>query len=257
MFVSDVKQDMNYTHLVLNLLKNKHYPVLWDHVILDIYYKKLKPKCAGKQYISCCPEVVFEQENEATKIVYLTHHDKYIYVHKENPKDIELKNLAVQCIKVKINKGYINKILKTDCKSFEEEIYKFLTELNFNVPKVREVLNLSFVDSTRFVPDSIQMWISRYHSKPIQNQCLSRDYFGPSNDLIDSRMIFGKLSTCTSNDKILSLRNSRAMENDEENEELIPLLMRQYERYTYHYLTEYQTYIPLAYNPLENPIISL
>lgn len=248
---------MNYTQLVLNLLKNKHYPVLLDHVVLDIYYKKIKPKCAGKHFISCSPEVIFEQENEPMKIVYLTNQGKYIYVHKESAKDIELKNLPVQCLKVKINKGFINKILKTDYTSFEEEIYKLITELNFNVPKVREILNLSFVDSTRFIPESIQMWISRYNSKPIQNQCLNKDYFGPANDLIDARIIFGKLSPCMSKDIILSLRNSKAMENDEENETLIPLSMRQYERYTYHYLTEYQTYIPLAFNPLENPIISM
>lgn len=248
---------MNYTTLVLNLLKSKHYPILLDHVIMDIYYKEIKPKCAGKQYSLGCPEVIFEQENEASKIVYMTNHDTHIYIHKEDFTNVDLNKLNVKCLKIKLNKGFINKILHTDYNTFEEEIYSFITCLNFDITKIHEILGLSFVDSTRFIPDSIQMWIYRYNSRSIQNQCLSAEYFGPSCDLIDARIILGKLSPCKSNHKILSLRNSRAMESDEENEQIIPEYMKAYERYIFHYVTDYQTYIPLAYNPLENPIINM
>lgn len=248
---------MDYKSVVLSLLKRKQYPVLLDYVIIDIYYKTLKPKCPGKQYFSpCnCPEVIFERENEANKIVYMTTQGNYFLIYKEDIKNIDLKNLELQCKKIKINKGFINKILKTEYTSFEEELYKFITELNFNVPKVREILNLTFIDSTRFVPDCIRIWTNKYNVMPIVGSCLSRDYFGPSNDLIDSRMVLGKLSSCISTDTIISLRNELAMKNDEDNEEKIPNILQKYERFTLHYVTEYETYIPLAYNPLENPII--
>lgn len=248
---------MNYSTLVLNLLKLKKYPVLLDYVILDIYYKTLSPKKLGKQYSVNCniPEIIYEKENEATKITYMTTEGNYFYIYKEDIKDLNIKNLPQKCLKIKLNRGFINKILKTSFETFEEEIYTLLSELNFNIPKIREILNLSFIESSCFIPECIQMWVFKYNMSPITGQGLCKDYFGPSNDLIDSRMIMGKLATCTSKDKILSLRNSEALKNDEENENLIPIYLLKYERYTYHYITEFQTYIPLAYNPLENPII--
>lgn len=248
---------MEYKTLVLQHLKRKQYPILLNHVIMDVYYKMLKPKCPGKQYFSpCnCAEVIFEKENEANKIVYMTSQGKYFFIHKEDFKDVDFQNLQVQCKKIKINKGFINKILNTEFKTFEEEIYKFITHLNFNIPKVREILNITFIDSTRFIPHCIQMWVSNYNSVPILGQCLSREYFGPSNDLIDSRMVLGHMSSCTSKDLILSCRNATAMKQDDENELNIPGFLLTCERYVLHYLTEYTTYIPLAYNPLENPII--
>lgn len=246
---------MDYQTLVFELLKNKYYPVLEDCVIIDIYHKFLKPISTGKQYASSMnPEVLFERENEATKIVYLTHQHPFIYLHKEEVNTIDLKNLPIDCIRVKINKGFINKVLRTNYKYFEEEIYKFITELNFNIPNIRDILNLSFVDSTRFIPTSIQMWISRYKTMRITDVCINKDNFGPKTELIDTRMILGKLSKCTSNSKILSMRDPTPLENEEDEEE-IPFHIINTEKYTFHYIPEYNTIIPLAFNPLENPII--
>lgn len=245
---------LEYSKLIFDLLKTKQYPVIKNYVVLDIFYKIIKPKNPGKRFFSRCPEVLFEQENDPSKIIYLCDEGKYIIVHKEDPKDIDLKSLPVECLRIKIYQGYINKILQTNFKFFEEEIYTLLTHLNYDIPKIREILNLSYTQSTRFIPDHIRLWVSNAIAMPMDCGCSKMIYFGVVHETIDTRMIRGKLSACTANTKILSCNNDQGIKDDNLIQELSRNLL-DYDLYNIHYIPEHQAYIPLAYNPLENPII--
>ncbi|GFR28731.1 uncharacterized protein TNCT_116911 [Trichonephila clavata] len=101
-----------------------------------------------------------------------------------------------------------------ECKSFEEEIYNFLTFLNFDISKIREILNLSFVESTRFIPVSITTWVSEYKSEELGPICPENTNFGPSYDILNCRWIMGKLSECVSKSTIISCNNAQAIKDE-------------------------------------------
>lgn len=128
--------------------------------------------------------------------------------------------------------------------SFEEEIYHFLTLLNNDVPRV--MMNLNFFASTRFLLQRIKLWVFRYSEHSIAIHPVSEAEqvrFGPPacHEIIPIRVFSGRLAECRSRSTLLSLNN---------NFDFLNLT------YLHHFTEKWKILIPLAFNPLENPIIT-
>lgn len=223
---------MHYKTLVLHLLNQQRYPVLSNYVILDIYYKSIDPQVTEStvqmydRYESD-PRVVYEKENDPFQLVYLSgERGRYYFVHKIKQLDTSL--YETRCTKIKLSRHFINERLKLHCTTFEEEINRFLSYLNTDISKIREFLNLTFIESTRFLPQYIQMWVVEYKVRVIPKAaCVFGDDVDPKWRLFKNR-----LSTGVSKDCLISTSQP-----------------------TLYYSTIWKTKIPLAYNPLENPLV--
>jgi hypothetical protein len=133
-------------------------------------------------------------------------------------------------------------------------VYRFVTHLNFDVPKIRELIDLDFATSTRFLPQFIRTWVYRYETRPVVHAvagCEAKLHFGPTRrdaGVLDARIARGRLSQCTSTRRILSLNDDIAAST----------LLSDWNGdcpYTAHYVERWNALVPLAYNPLENPIV--
>lgn len=240
---------MDYAALVLQLLEEAKYPVLEGYVLMDIYYKMIPtnhPSTLLKRYdrLFDNPEDVYVRDMEPFSLTYLVPNDpRYFYMHRVDTLDTNV--FPMQCITVKLNRFFIDdNILHARSSSFEEEIYLFLTLLNYDVPRIARVIDLDFMSSTRFLPQRIQLWVFKYSEQPIHPHPLTdseRLCFGPRNfEIVPIRFFSGRLSECTSQKVLLSLNNH------------YPFLDLNYFHY---YADKWQSIIPLAFNPLENPII--
>lgn len=247
------KQDMDYGELVFSFLKERKYPILEKFIILDIYYKIIPAHLRPQSIIQYNkhmedPRDAYRKEARPFTLTYLVPGDgQFFYVYHLD--QLETRGLQEHCMSLKLSRSYIdNHILNRHSLSFEEEIYYFLTLLNFNVPRIHSVLNLDFMMSTRFLPQRIQLWACHYTSAPIPFRPLSekeRAWFGPppeGQEVIPTRVLRGRLSECMSRSRILSLNN------DYEDPSF---------QYTHHYAEKWKTLISLAFNPIENPIIVL
>lgn len=243
---------MDYASLVLELLKLGKYPVLDGYVFFDIYFKMIPfnyPSASVVQYDQRLlnPEDVYIRDAEPYNLHYLTpsppHH---FYLHRIHT--LNVATFPLQCITIKLTRSFLDKtVLQKASASFEEEIYHFLTLLNCDVPRVASLLNLTFLASTRFLPQRIQLWVFKYMEKVILYRPVSvpeQACFGPPDGpgILPIRVVSGRLAPCTSRSTLLSLNNHF-----------------EYPHLTYlHYFSEtWCTLIPLAFNPLENPIIML
>lgn len=243
---------MDYASLVLKLLDRAKYPVLQGHIFLDIYYKMIPTDYlsrSSKRYDRRMvnPEDVYIRDAVPFSLNYLTPFGKdTFYMHHVDTLSIE--SIPLQCIRVKLVRSFVDtNILNRSSKSFEEEIYNFLTLLNYDVPRICSIINLNFMDSTRFLPQRIKLWAFQYSEHNIVHRPLTTEerlQFGPLDNpgVIPIRVISGRLSECTSQSILLSLNNHL-----------------KYSHFSYldHLTIKWQTIIPLAFNPLENPIITL
>lgn len=235
---------MDYCSLVLNLIKDKKYPVLKNFVILDIYFKMI-PTDLEPLYSEChnLYNPLDIQNTNPFLLSYMVKNGKNLFVNEIDKLDTKI--LPVKCISVKLARSLLDKnILQYPSATFEEEIYHFITLLNFNVPKISSFLDIDYVTSTRFLPQRVTLWPNTF-SVHVIDSCpatsLERACFGPvDNEVIPARMLRGHLSACTSNSIILSLNNNMKF----------PSL-----KYTQYYIEKWKTLIHLAFNPLENPII--
>lgn len=242
---------MDYRSLVLDLLKEKKYPKLQDHVVMDVYYKMIPMDCpsitvSGYDRRFDNPEDVYVRNSNPFTINFMVCVGNHtFYLHEVDTLDT--KPLSTYCTTIRLNQSYLDShIFRLNSDSFEEEIYKFITFLNFDVSKIASVLNMGFFASTRFLPQRINLWPFKHTTRDIGYEPLSqtrKSCFGPpsQDEVIPIRMISGRLSECKSRSTLLSLNN------DIEFPEL---------KYTQHFSTRWNTLVPLAYNPLENPIIS-
>lgn len=243
---------MDYSSIVLELLDRTKYPVLEGHVLLDIYYKMipidhLSRSCKRYDRRVINPEDVYIRDAEPFSLNYLTPLGKEtFFMHHVNALSIE--SFPLQCIRVKLVRSFVDTtILNRSSSSFEEEIYNFLTLLNYDVPRISSVINMNFIDSTRFLPQRIKLWVFKYSEHSIVQRPLAhqeRLCFGPLDNfgVVPVRVISGRLSECTSQTTLLSLNNHHDF----------PHLS-----YLDHFSDKWKTVIPLAFNPLENPIITL
>lgn len=249
---------VDYKNLVMKLLSEKKYPVLSDFVILEIYYKNFETKYLGKQHNirDSVPETIFEQINDPYDIIFLTKNGKYFNSHRENIFDINLSQFPLQCKKIKIYKNdVISDLFKREISTFEEELYLFISYLNYDIPQIKELLNLDFIECTTFIPLSLKIKVNEYIEKNIDGYFEQPDCFGPNNNDLQVRFIEGHLSNCFSKTYIISLRDHYAFENYSKSQ-MLPNFITFYNVYNIHYAVEQKSFIPLAYNPLENPIIN-
>lgn len=240
---------MDYATLVLELLEKGKFPILEGYVLMDIYFKTIPldfPSIVLKRYDRRVdnPEDVYIRDMEPFSLNYLTSSDsRYFYMHRV--PHLDAGAFPLQCITIKLTRDFIDTtILHAQSSSFEEEIYHFLTLLNFNVPRIAHVMDLDFIASTRFLPQRIKLWVFKYAEENILLYPLTeseRACFGPKGfEPIPVRNVSGRLSQCTSRSTLLSLNNHHPFLDID---------------YTHHYAEQWKTVIPLAFNPLENPII--
>lgn len=240
----------SYKELVLKCLRFNRYPVLQHFVFLDIYYKMIPEREGSSPSVwvepGRSPDWIYENENGPFRYIYLTGEGRSYCIH--TLETFRTRSYPLRCISIKLYKNSVNESFRTTCETFEEEIYHFITYLNTDVTKIRHFLNLSFSDSTRFVPQRIVMWISeRVSTQPAMKACGDfESYFGPSKSHFETRLVRGKLSPCTSKETLLSLNDDVAWK---------PEMFLPYHPYNYHYSTAWNAFVPLAFNPLENSIV--
>lgn len=242
---------MDYTSIVLELLDLGKYPVLEGYVLLDIYFKMIPI-----DYLSTSvqrydrhmvnPEDIYIRNAESSNLHYLVStHSNHFYMHRIHTFDLE--SFPLECITIKLARSFLDTtVLNMPSASFEEEIYHFLTLLNNDVPRVAPLMNLNFFASTRFLPQRIKLWVFRYSEHSIAFHPVSeaeRVRFGPPTcqEIIPIRVLSGCLAECTSRTTLLSLNNHFDFPNL---------------TYLHHFTEKWKTLIPLAFNPLENPIIT-
>lgn len=239
---------MDYRTLVLQLLRERKYLKLEEYVVVDVYYKMIPvdyPSSSVLRYDrrSDNPEDVYVRDSKPFNFNFMVCvGDFAFYLHETNALDLE--TFPTERISIKIDRSYLdNNVLHQKSDTFEEEIYNFLTLLNYDVPRVAGVLNMEFFASTRFLPQRFNLFVFKYSVRDVSYEPLSeaeRSRFGPSAEIFPARTILGRLSECKSSSVLLSLNDNVEF----------PRL-----KYTQHFSTRWKTLIPLAYNPLENPII--
>jgi hypothetical protein len=219
---------------------------------LDIHYKTIptetlsdRVQCFDLRYDD--PVDVWTRHTNAFNLSYLVDSNSHVFHHHEIDK-LDSRNLPLDCLRVKLTPSLIDALLKKKSKTFEEEIYRFLMHLNTDLPKIASLINLDFMQSTRFLPQFIRMWTYKYTTCPIEQSTVGEDVklcFGPPSEksVLPVRFLRGGLSPCTSRKTLLSLNDDIAADLSTP----VP--------YTMHYSTHFNTLIPLAYNPLENPIL--
>lgn len=242
---------MDYASIVSELLLRGKYPILDGYVFFDIYFKMI-PFDYPSTYVArydrhmMNPEDVYIRESRFSNLHYLVaalpHH---FYLHRIDTLDVD--SFPLQCITIKLTRSFLDTtVLNVPSASFEEEIYHFLTLLNCDVPRVASLLNLNFIASTRFLPQRIKLWVFKYSEQSILYRPLSIDQqacFGPPacSEVIPIRVLCGRLAECTSRSTLLSLNNHFH----------VPDMT-----YLNHLSEKWKTVIPLAFNPLENPIMT-
>lgn len=239
---------MDYRTLVLDLLNERKYPKLENYVVIDVYYKMIPmdyPSSSVSRYDRRFdnPEDVYVRDSKPFGINFMVCVGDYaFFLHETNTLNVE--SFPTKCISIKFSRSYLDeRILHQKSETFEEEIYKFLTLLNYDVPRVASMLNMEFFASTRFLPQRINLFVFKYTVRDVEYIPLNeaeQSCFGPSAEIFPARTILGRLSECKSRSVLLSLNNN---------------IQFPHLKYTQHFSTKWRTLVPLAYNPLENPII--
>lgn len=177
------------------------------------------------------------------RLSYVVGQGQSFFLHHCN-NAIDTKTFPLDCRRIKLARRVVDLTLQLQPSSstFEEELYRFFTYLNTNVYKVSALLDLTFIESTRFLPQFVSMWTPHFKPASIEKNTVSRDelqYYGPPEDSsFPIRVIRGQLPPCTSRHTVLSLNNDIEAKKP----------------YTMHLVEKMNALIPLAYNPLENPI---
>lgn len=242
----------DYQYLVYNLLNRNQQPILLDPILVEVFYKMIP-----SDYISDSVKM-FDKYTHMASDVYAQYldpwHDSYI-VGSNNLNSFSLhqcefidsKHFPIECRRIKLRRKLIDSILQKSSKSFEEELYNFITCLNFNVPQIAPLLNLTFQESTRFLPQFIKTVVIKFGIVNLDHNTIGRDkirYFGPPEEegVLPVRIVRGHLSPCTSRSNLLSLNDDIGG---------APFT------YLNHLAIRQNAIVTLAYNPLENPIITV
>lgn len=254
----------SYKSIVLECLNKKTYPVLYDHVVIIIYFKWIVPSRFVKTSIIensnyHLPEIIYEKENKPFDLLYFEQGNANMVACQLEKFDIyDVCTLHDNKKYVRLRRSDVSDHLKVPCRSFEEEIYLFIKYLNVDISKIGKLLDLNFQESTQFIPISLKMCVEKFYDNPIDTSCkLINDdkYFGftSASNQLDTREINGNISASKSKDVILSLNDDINWQNIKSN---FPAEISQLEPYTLYYSVYWEAILPLAYNPLENPIIT-
>lgn len=257
----DLLKYIDYKHLVTKLLLDKQYPIILNDIIFEIYYKEIETNEVGITYNknNNNPEIIFNQMNEPYNLIFLTDHDNYFSIHKQYFSEFNMSGFPLKCMRIRIYKNdAINKTLNLRCSTFEEEIYHFITCLNYDVPRIKSLLNFNFIRCTRFIPISLKMKVNNYRFKNLEGLYKKPPYFGPNGNNHQTRLLEGRLSNSTINTQIISLRDHYQFQKKlNDDMELFPEFIHNYHLYNIYFSMDHKSFVPLAYNPLENPIIKL
>lgn len=243
---------VEYRSLVLDLLSKHKYPILQDFVFMDIHYK-LIPEDAFSETTHAFDRRIHNplhewiQHTSPYQLSYLVENQHLFYVHKINK--LQTDTLPMDCQRIKLYRLLVDGIRNNTSASFEEELYHFITLLNFNPTLIAPLLGLDIMTCTRFVPQFLRTWVYQYDTanvSPIPIDSSLRACFGPPDrpSVLPIRVLRGQLAPCTSRSVLLSLNN-----------DLQANLSQKPSPYLMHYADRLKSLIPLAYNPLENPII--
>jgi hypothetical protein len=243
---------LNYKELVTKLVASGRYPVLEECVILNLYYKSIPTDYSATNVTRFDlryhdPVDQFVKCSHPFQLTYLvSRKDRTFDVHRCDV--IDSTTFKLECKRIKINRFVVDAQLQSPTKSetFEEELYTLLTMLNFDVPKISSLFDFTFIESTRVLPQYVDLWVVNYTVRDIEIGTVGRDqskWYGPPDDddgLLPVRVVNGKLAPCTSRSTVLSLNDDRGGH--------IP--------YTTHLIPHRRALVQLAYNPLENPILT-
>lgn len=273
--------EQEYKALVLNLLCKCQYPVLRDFVVVDIWYKMIPPvdrivsedsvKTFDRRYAN--PLDVWKSNMNPFSLSYLSGGGSSappstFYLCECD--ELDTRSLPLQCRRIKLSRSVVDRTVEYHASdSFEEELCLFWGLLNFDLPRVAPLFDMDEFSSTRCLPQFITLWAYRYDAVPfgpcgaasMTAETISR--FGPPTTVGESgvlpvRVVRGRLAPCTSSETLLSLNNdvdgifhpaTAADSNVAAAAVKAP--------YTIHYVEKSHAFIPLAYNPLENPIIAV
>lgn len=256
-------EEQEYRPLVLNLLSKCQYPVLRDFVVVDIWFKMIPPihhilseesvQTLDRRYVN--PLDVWKSKLDPFRLTYLSNasNDPHTF-HLHECDELDTKSFHLQCRRVKITRSVVDRTMQHTSVSFEEELCLFWGLLNFNLPKVAPLIDMDDISSTRCLPQFINLWVYHYDTycfrpSEIVNQPL-KSHFGPPDDkgVIPVRVVRGHLAPCMSSTILLSLNNDLDVS-------LPTTTNNNNAPYTLHYVEKGNVLIPLAYNPLENPLI--
>lgn len=244
---------MDYGALVFKLLEQEKYPVLEGYVLLDVYYKTIPedlPALSSRRYdrLMINPEDVYVRDAKPFALHYLLPVDGRHFCVRYVDR-LDARSLPTRCVTIKLKRSFLDRtVLHADSVSFEHEIYNFLALLNFDVPRVAGLLNATFFEGTRLLPQRIRLWAFRHSERPVVRRPLTeseRSCFGPPVDpgVVPVRTLSGRLSECTSRSTLLSLNSHLDFFAEPP--------------YVHHFSEACGAVVPLAFNPLENPIVTL
>lgn len=247
---------MEYVDLVLTKLRSNEYCLLTGKVLLTIYFKLLEPKNCDARKSNINDR--YTKSLGTFQLTYLTVEDNVEYICKmDNFSNFD--SLELKCINIYVEKDMVNRIFHKNYKYFEEELYYFITLLNFDPTKLINFLNMSSSQLTNFIPIDLKMMVSSYDVKQLEPQSGVDIYssFGKKdNDQIEflfTRECEGRISRATSKELILSLRHSEPFKKCLKNAEWVKDIQNPYIIYLH---KASSAIFPLAYNVLENPIIT-
>ena len=221
---------------------------------MDIHYK-LIPVHAPCQVIHSFdrrlhdPLHAWKRHQDPYRLSYLVHHPPLFDVHVTDHLDTAA--LPLDCQRVKLARSYVDAVRNDTSHTFEEELYHFVTLLNFDVPTLAPLLGLDVMTCTRLLPQCLRLWVYHYEERslphvPVDSK-LAACFGPPDDDLIPVRVLRGQLAPCTSDTTLLSLNNDLEAR----------LSGAPPPPYLWHYSLRHKTLVPLAYNPLENPLMVL
>lgn len=238
---------VEYKSLVLNSLQQCQYPILKDFVVMDIHYQVLPENTAVNTIYPYDrrlhdPLHVWKRNDKPFQFSYLSGNQHMVYVHETDT--LSTQALPIDCIRVKLSRCHLDTLQNQTSVSFEEELLHFIQLLNFDPSKLAPFLDMDIMTCTRLLPQFIRMWVYKYETALVKSTPIDKDLlscFGPSehSSVIPVRVLNGHLSPCTSSSVILSLNDN----------------VKSRFNYLQHYSDRFQAVFPLAYNPLENPLI--
>ena len=231
--------------------------VLKGEVLITIVYKTIKPDPHGKLIPAIDQLLLYEQAQKPLHFTYLSEEKGKVYLHESTHYCLDG---VEKCINLRLRQNDINFHLHESHSYFEEEIYTFITHLNFNPSNVRSLLRFSLAEATRMIPVNVRMSVSDYDVFPLSQygkEGIHPEFFGPEDGgepMITIRELEGKISKARVRHKILSLKDGERFKIHKDTY-LHQWILSSTTPYVVYLCLKNNAYVRLAYNPLENPII--
>ncbi|GFQ84172.1 uncharacterized protein TNCT_265201 [Trichonephila clavata] len=161
---------LEYKALVLDLLSKHKYPVLQKFVVMDIHYKMIpvdSPSYVVHSFDRRTHDPMHEliQHSSPYHLSYLVGNENHFHVHEVD--QLLTDALPIDCQRIKLGRSYVDAIRNDTSDTFEEELYHFITLLNFNLPQYAPLLGFNLMECTRLLPQFLRLWAYDYDSVPV------------------------------------------------------------------------------------------